>query len=155
IELWSSVFRSARDEPAHMAVLCRDVTERVEEAQAKAQLAAIVESSDDAIAWGDLDGTIRSWNRAAELMYGYSAAEMRGRPAYRLAAPGREGEVAAILDRLRRGERVENFETVRRTKDGRDIDVALTVSPVRDAAGRVIGWSTIARDITAQKPAQS
>ncbi|HEX7091930.1 MAG TPA: ATP-binding protein [Longimicrobiales bacterium] len=155
VEMWGTVFRSAQGEPAHMACLCRDVTERVEEARAKARLAEIVESSDDAIAWGDLDGTIRSWNRAGERLYGYTAAEMVGESAYKLAPPGREGEIATILDRLRRGERIENFETVRRTKDGQDIDVSLTVSPVRDAAGRVIGWSIIARDITAQKQAEA
>ena len=155
VEMWGSVFRSAQGEPEHMACLCRDVTERVEETRAKAQLAAIVESSNDAIAWGDLDGTIRSWNRGAERIFGYTAEEIVGRSAAMLAPPGREGEAAALLERLRHGERIENFETVRRTKDGRDIDISLTVSPIYDAEGRVVGWSTVTRDITAQKKAQA
>ena len=98
-------------------------------------LAAIVESSDDAIIAKDLDGTILSWNRGAERMYGYAAAEAIGRPIYLIVPPPLVDELSAILERIRAGERVRNFETVRATKDGRLIDVALSISPIRDAAG--------------------
>ena len=119
----------------------------------QAYLAAIVESSDDAIISKDLNGVVRSWNAAAERMFGYSAEEVVGRPIRLIIPADRQAEEDDILARLRRGERVDHFQTVRRTKDGRFIDVALTVSPVRDASGRVIGASKIARDVTDQKRA--
>ena len=119
-----------------------------------ALLAAIVESSDDAIASKDLDGVVTSWNRAAERLFGYAAAEMVGRPIAVLAAPGREDEMPAILARIRRGERVDHLETVRRRKDGRLVEVALTVSPVRNRQGRVVGASKVARDITGRRAAE-
>ena len=119
----------------------------------QAYLAAIVESSDDAIISKDLNGVVRSWNAAAERMFGYSAEEVVGRPIRLIIPADRQAEEDDILARLRRGERVDHFQTVRRTKDGRLIDVALTVSPVRDASGRVIGASKIARDVTDQKRA--
>ena len=121
---------------------------------ASSLLTAIVESSDDAIASKTLDGVVTSWNRAAERLFGYAAAEMIGQPIARLAAPGREGEMPAILERIRRGERVDHFDTVRRRKDGTLVEVSLTVSPVRDAAGRVVGASKIARDITERRRAE-
>jgi PAS domain S-box-containing protein len=119
-----------------------------------ALLAAIVESSDDAIASKDLDGIVTSWNRAAERLFGYAAEEMVGRPIAVLAAPGREDEMPAILAHVRRGERVDHFETVRRRKDGGLVEVSLTVSPVRDRRGRVVGASKVARDITGRRAAE-
>jgi PAS domain S-box-containing protein len=121
---------------------------------ADALLAAIVESSDDAIASKTLDGTVTSWNRAAERLFGYAAGEMIGRPIAVLAAPGREDEMPMILARVRRGERVDHFDTVRRRKDGSLVEVSLTVSPVRDARGRIVGASKIARDITERRRAE-
>src|SRR4051812_11587006 len=108
-------------------------------------LAAIVESSDDAIVSKTLDGVVTSWNRGAERLFGYAASEMIGRPIGVLAAPGREPDFADILARVRHGERVEHFETTRRTKDGRIIDVSVTVSPIRDDRGAIVGASKIAR----------
>jgi PAS domain S-box-containing protein len=120
-------------------------------AAAQAYLAAIVESSDDAILSKDLDGIIQSCNAAGERIFGYAAAELVGKPIRILIPPDRQDEEDEILARIRRGECVDHFETVRVTKDGRQLDVSLTISPVRDAAGRVIGASKIARDITDQK----
>lgn len=118
---------------------------------AKDYLAAIVESSEAAIIGKDLDGTITSWNSAAEQIYGYTAEEVIGRPVSILAAPEIQDEMPNILARIRRGERVEHYETLRRRKDGQIIHVSLTVSPVRDSSGRIIGASKIARDITESK----
>jgi PAS domain S-box-containing protein len=118
-----------------------------------AYLAAIVESSDDAIISKDLNGVVRSCNAAAERMFGYSAAELVGSPIRLIIPADRQAEEDEILARIRRGERVEHFHTVRRAKDGSLLDVALTVSPVRDGSGRVVGASKIARDITDQKRA--
>ena len=117
----------------------------------QAFLAAIVESSDDAIYGKTLEGNILSWNHGAERMYGYSAAEILGRPVSFLVPPTKPDEVPQILERLKRGERVEHFETARVRKDGEVIDVSLNVSPIRDASGKIIGASTTARDITEQK----
>jgi PAS domain S-box-containing protein len=132
-----------------------DISDRKAIDSARAHLAAIVESSDDAIISKDLDGTVTSWNRAAENIFGYRADEMVGRPIWLIFPPDRLAEEDLILDRIRRGERVEHFETVRRRKDGHDIDVSLTISPVRDDAGNIIGASKIARDITERKHAET
>ena len=118
------------------------------------RLAAIVESSDDAILAKDLDGTITSWNRGAERLFGYRAAEIVGKSVMLLLPDDRQDDEAPILARLRRGERVRHYETVRRRKDGSLIDISLSVSPLRDANGTVIGASTIARDITERKQAE-
>jgi PAS domain S-box-containing protein len=118
-------------------------------------LAAIVESSDDAILSKDPDGIIQSCNAAGERMFGYSAAELVGKPVRMLIPAERQHEEDEILARIRRGERIDHFETVRLTKDGRCIDVSLTVSPIRDAAGHVIGASKIVRDITDDKRARA
>ena len=115
------------------------------------RLAAIVESSDDAIIGKDLNGVITSWNCGAERMLGYTAEEMIGQKVTVLAPPGLEEDVPRILACIRRGERVEHYETRRRRKDGAIIDVSLTVSPIRDALGAIIGASKIARDITERK----
>lgn len=118
------------------------------------RLAAIVESSDDAILTKDLDGTVTSWNGGAERLFGYRAPEIVGKPVMLLLPDDRRDDEAPILARLRRGERVRHYETVRRRKDGSLIDISLSVSPLRDASGRIIGASTIARDITERKHAE-
>ena len=132
-----------------------DITERQVADNTRAYLAAIVGSSDDAIISKDLDGIVTSWNRGAEIVFGYRAEEMIGRPIAHLFPPNRLHEEDIILDRLRRGERIDHFETVRRRKDGREIDISVTISPVRDATGRIIGASKIARDITERKRAEA
>ncbi|HYP97824.1 MAG TPA: ATP-binding protein [Polyangiaceae bacterium] len=133
----------------------RDVSERRQAAAAKAYLAAIVDSADDAILAKDLNGVIQSCNAAAERLFGYSAAELVGRSVRMLIPPERQLEEDEILARLRRGERLQHFETVRVAKDGRHIDVALTISPVRDEHGKIIGASKIGRDITGVKQAEA
>ena len=120
---------------------------------AQALLAAIVESSDDAIISKDLDGIITSWNRGAERLFGYTASEAVGQPVTILIPEDRLDEEPSILGRVRAGERVDHYETVRRRKDGTPVDISLTVSPIRDGTGRVIGASKIARDITERKEA--
>jgi two-component system cell cycle sensor histidine kinase/response regulator CckA len=114
-------------------------------------LAAIVESSDDAIISKDLNGIIASWNHGAKQLFGYQEKEIIGQPVTLLIPAHRREEEAVILDRIRRGERIEHYETVRQHKDGSLIDISLTVSPIKDAAGKVIGASKIARDITRRK----
>ena len=125
--------------------------EDIEGVGPQAFLASIVECSDDAIYGKTLDGAILSWNRGAERIYGYSAGEMVGRPVSVLVPPNKPDEVPAILERVKRGERVSHFETTRVRKDGEVIDLSLNVSPIRDASGQIIGASTTARDITEQK----
>jgi PAS domain S-box-containing protein len=126
---------------------------RQAEAEA-AQLAAIVQSSDDAIIGMTLEGRITSWNTGAESIFGYTASEMIGQPIFRIIPPELHGEEEEILSRLRRGERIEHYETNRVTKGGRRMDISLTVSPVLDKAGRVIGVSKVSRDITERKRAE-
>jgi PAS domain S-box-containing protein len=111
-------------------------------------LASIVSSADDAIISKDLDGIVTSWNRAAERMFGYTAEEMIGQPIQKLIPPEHIDEEPQILERIRRGEKIEHYESERRRKDGRNICVSLTISPVKDRLGRVIGASKIARDTT-------
>ncbi|TPI32414.1 PAS domain S-box protein [Mesorhizobium sp. B3-2-1] len=129
--------------------------ERLKAQNAAQQLAAIVESSHDAIVSKDLNGIISTWNRGAERLFGYSAAEVIGKPITIVIPGDRLDEEPLILGRIRRGELVDHFETVRRRKDGTLVDISLTISPVRDANGRVVGASKIARDITAQKIAEA
>ena len=119
----------------------------------KKTLAAIVESSDEAISSVNLDGTITSWNLGAEKMYGFRAAEMLGQHVSIIVPEQLREDIPAILDRVRRGESIDYPETVRKTKDGRLIDVSMTVSPIKDESGSITGASTIAHDITAQKQA--
>jgi two-component system NtrC family sensor kinase len=128
-----------------------DVTEQQRTIRAAQHLAAIVDSSDDAIISKDLDGIITSWNQAAERIFGYTEEEMIGKPITWLIPAERAAEEPAILERLRRGERADHFETVRVRKTGEKIDVSLTISPIKDASGKIIGASKIARDITEQK----
>jgi PAS domain S-box-containing protein len=131
--------------------IVRDVGERKQAEEQQAKLAAIVESSDDAIVSKTLGGIITTWNRGAERLFGYRAEEIVGRSVLTLLPQDRHGEEAAILERLRRGERVEHFETVRIAKGGRHIDVSLTISPIKDARGRIVGASKITRDISDRK----
>jgi len=131
-----------------------DVTERVAAERTALRLAAIVESSDDAILSKDLDGTITTWNAAAERLFGYSAGDIVGRPITILVPRDRREEEAAILARIRAGERIDHHETLRRRKDGSLVEVSWSVSPLKDANGRIIGASTIIRDITEQRRAQ-
>lgn len=128
-----------------------DITERTQADTLRARLAAIVESSDDAIVSKDLHGIITSWNQGARRLFGYTAEEAVGQPAKMLFPPDREDEEPRILEQIMRGESTDHFDTVRRRKDGTLVGVALTVSPIKDAEGRVIGSSKIARDITEQK----
>src|SRR5438309_226742 len=122
--------------------------------EADAYLAAIVESSDDAIISKTLDGTISSWNKGAERIFGYRANEAIGKPIYILIPPELAQEEVGILARLKRGQRIDHYETVRMRKDGTRRNVSLTVSPVKDKTGQIIGASKIARDITEYKQFQ-
>jgi len=135
--------------------IATDIEERKQAEAANKHLAAIVESSQDAIIGKDVRGVITSWNREAELLFGYSAEEVIGKPVSTLAAPDRLDEMPSILARILQGNRVEHFETKRRRKNGEIIDVALTVSPVRDASGRIIGASKIVRNIMGRKAAEA
>ena len=141
-------------------VLAERERDRLEEARQKrseetqAKLAAIVESSNDAIIGKTLDAIIATWNGGAQRIFGYTAAEAVGRHISMLIPPERQHEEAEIQERLARGDRIEHFETVRVTKDHRMIDVSLTVSPIRNSAGIVVGASKIVRDITARKKAE-
>jgi PAS domain S-box-containing protein len=131
-----------------------DISERKEAEFTAKRFSAIVESSDDAIVSKDLNGTISTWNAAAERLFGYTAEEIIGKPVTILIPPDRCDEEVEILARLRRGERVDHYETVRRRKDGSLVEISLSVSPIKDADGRVIGASKIARNITERRRAQ-
>ena len=130
-----------------------DITTQKQAEEAR-RLAWIVESSDDAIISKDLDGIITSWNRAAEMLFGYTAREAIGKSVTMLFPPERMNEESSFLERAGTGERIENYETVRLRKDGSPVDVSLTVSPIVDANGNIIGISKIARDISARKRAE-
>jgi PAS domain S-box-containing protein len=131
--------------------IARDITEQKRARALQAYLAAIVTSSSDAIITKDLNGIIQSCNASCERMFGYSAAELVGRSILVLIPQERHSEEAMILDKMRRGERIEHFETVRVAKDGRRLDISLSLSPIKDERGTVIGVAKVARDITAQK----
>ena len=132
-----------------------DITDQVGARDARALVTSIVESSTDAIVTKDLDGTITSWNAAAQQLFGFTAAEMIGGPIRRLIPPERQSEEDDILERLRRGERSEHFETVRIAKDGRRLDVSVTISPLRNATGAIVGASKIARDVSSARSAEA
>ncbi len=134
-----------------IASVSRDITARQQAEETRQRLAAIVESSHDAIISESLDGTIMTWNRGAELTFGYKADEVIGKPITVLAWPGTQDDMQALLRRVREEEVVEHYETLRRHKSGRRLVVSLTLSPVRDTLGNVIGISKIARDITEQR----
>jgi PAS domain S-box-containing protein len=138
----------------HTRCFIRDVTNLKRAEEARATLAAIVESSDDAIISNDLNGIITSWNTGAKRLFGYTAEEMIGQPILRIIPPERREEETNILTRLRRGEQIEHYETVRLSRDGRRIDLSLTVSPIRNSEGKIIGASKIARDISNRKRAE-
>jgi PAS domain S-box-containing protein len=114
-----------------------------------------VESSDDAIISKDLNGIIKTWNKAAERIFGYLPEEVIGKPITILIPEGKRDEEPAILNRIRQGLQIDHYETVRRRKDGTLVDISLTVFPIRDEAGRVVGASKIARDITRRKRAEA
>ena len=133
----------------------RDVTQSYRTEIASRQLAAIVAFSDDAIVGKDLNSVITSWNYGAERIFGYTAEEMIGTSIMRLIPPDRQTEEQEILSRIRRGERVDHFETIRLAKDGRQLNISVTVSPIKDSAGRVVGASKVARDITERKNAEA
>jgi PAS domain S-box-containing protein len=137
-----------------VVVVIAEITERKLGELSARRLAAIVESSEDAIIGMDLDGVVTSWNRGAETVFGHTEGEMAGQSILRLVPEERKHEERQILDCVGHGESVNHFETQRLTKDGRLIDVSVTASPVRDKAGEVIGVSKVARDITAQKKAE-
>lgn len=128
--------------------ILRDISERKQTELALSQLAAIIESSEDAIVSKTLDGTIASWNASAERLYGYTSAEAIGQPIWIIVPPDRVDEEDQILHKIQQGERIRYHETVRQRKNGTVVDVALTVSPVKDTQGQIVGISTIARDIT-------
>jgi PAS domain S-box-containing protein len=130
--------------------VAREITDRKRAERSTALLAAIVDSSDDAIVSKTLEGIITSWNKSAERMFGYRPEEVIGKHITLIIPRDRCDEEANIIERLRRGERIDHFQTVRRRKDGSPVDVSLTISPVRDSAGNIIGASKVARDITAQ-----
>jgi PAS domain S-box-containing protein len=138
----------------HTHCFTRDISDRKRAEEAHARLAAIVESSQDAIISKTLDGIIMSWNAGAQQIFGYEPHEAIGQPILLIVPPERHDEERVILARISRGERVEHYETVRVTKDGRRIDVSLTISPVRDNRGTVIGASKISRDISSRKRAE-
>jgi len=140
--------------PRRYMAIRADITERKRAEGARERLAAIVDSSDDAIISKDLNGTINAWNRGAEKVFGYSAAEAVGKPMLMLFPPERMSEESDILARIGRGESFEHFETTRICKDGKSIDVSVTISPIRDSDGAVVGASKIARDITEHKRAE-
>jgi PAS domain S-box-containing protein len=138
----------------HTRCVTVDVTEQHRAREASALLAAIVDSSDDAIVSKSLDGTILSWNTGAERLFGYVAAEAVGKPITFIIPKELHDEERAILERLRQGEKIDHFETVRVAKDGTRVDISLTISPVRDGRGRIVGASKIARNITERKLAE-
>ena len=148
------IVRDVSGRPLRAIGTAVDITRRERPEEAQARLAAIVEGSDDAIIGKSLDGIVTSWNQGAERIFGYTAEEMVGSPLSRLVPPDRPDEVPSILAAIRRGERVEHFDTERVRKDGQRIQVSLSISPIRDATGDVIGASKIARDVTDRKRAE-
>jgi PAS domain S-box-containing protein len=148
---WWQVLKNEAGMPLRVTGVNIDITERKLAEEASLQLAAIVQSVDDAIVGKDLNGLVTSWNPAAETIFGYRAEEIVGRSILTIVPPELYTQEPMILAKLRAGERIENYETVRLRKDGERINVALTMSPVRNQAGRIIGIAKIARDITRQK----
>jgi PAS domain S-box-containing protein len=154
IQLTVSVVREPSGEPRYFIAVIEDASERKRAEEEHARLAAIVESSEDAIIGKTLDGIITSWNPGAQKIYGYSAEEAVGQSISMLAPPERSEEISDILERVRRGENVQHYETVRVTKGGERRDISLTVSAIKDAQGHIVGASTNARDVTERKEAE-
>jgi PAS domain S-box-containing protein len=162
---WSKPHYPTEHEFRALDVLARQAADLIERVQVETalreseqwlrRLASIVESSHDAIISKDIHGTITTWNKAAELLFGYTSEEAIGQPITILIPPERRGEELSILERVNRGERIDNYETVRQRRDGRSVDVSLTISPVKNAEGKIVGASKIARDITARKRAEA
>jgi PAS domain S-box-containing protein len=140
--------------PPMILLAVEDVTERQRADIATASLAAIVNSSEDAIIGKNLNGVMTSWNKGAEHLFGYTAQEAIGQSVTMLIPPERQQEEVEILERLKRGESVKHFETVRVRKDGSLLEISLTISPIKDPTGLVIGASKVARDITESKRAE-
>jgi PAS domain S-box-containing protein len=154
IELNAFAIRDATGTIVGYSAIARDITERKQAEIALNRLAAIVEYSSDAIIGKDLNSIVTSWNKGAEKIFGFTSGEMVGASFMRLIPEDRRRDEGLILGKIRRGETLEHFETVRKTKDGRLIDVSVTVSPIKDSSGRIIGASKIARDITDVKRAK-
>jgi PAS domain S-box-containing protein len=154
ISLTVSPIKNAQGEVIGTSRIARDITERKRAEEAQAHLAAVVEHSRDPIISKSPDGTVTSWNSAAEALFGYSAAEMIGQSVRRIIPPELMAEEDEILDRLRAGQSVEHFETELLTKDGRRVPVSLTISPIKDATGLVVGASKVVHDITERKRAE-
>jgi PAS domain S-box-containing protein len=148
-------FLDVNGKPRQFVAIRTDVTAQKKAEQAAGHLAAIVESSDDAVVGKTLAGVVTSWNAGAEKLFGYNAAEIIGQPILRLIPPARAHEEAEILERIRRGECVRTFDTERLRKDGSIVPISVTVSPIRDAEGSVIGASKVARDITERRQAEA
>jgi PAS domain S-box-containing protein len=148
-------FLEVDGKPRQYMAIRADITERKRAEEMRERLAAVVDSSEDAIISKTLDGTINAWNRGAERLFGYSAAEVIGKPMLLLFPPERAEEERDILERIRSGQSIEHFETVRVRKDGTRIDVSATVSPIKDSSGAIVGASKIARDITARNCAEA
>ena len=147
-------FLNADGKPRQYVAIRADITERKRAEEMRAQFVSIIEFSDDAILSKTLDGIITSWNPGAERLFGYTAREAIGKPMLTFIPPERKGEEAEILARIARGESLRHFETVRVRKDGKRVEVSVTVSPIKDSFGKVIGASTIARDISERKRAE-
>ena len=162
---WQKPHSPTEHELRALDVLARQAADLIERVQVETTLreseqrlqwlASIVESSHDAIISKDIDGSITTWNKAAELLFGYTSKEVIGQSITTLIPPELHGEELTILERISRGEQIENYETVRRRRDGSSVDVSLTISPVRNAQGRIVGASKIARDITMRKRAEA
>ena len=148
ISLTVSPVRDDRGNVIGASKVARDITLRRQRDELRARLAAIVQSSDDAIVGKTLDGVIASWNEGAERLFGYTAEEAIGQPIFLIIPEDRRAEEEDVLSRLRRGERISHFETIRRTKDGRRVPMSLSVSPILDDQGRITGAAKVARDIS-------
>jgi PAS domain S-box-containing protein len=154
--VWGSLSISLlKGSPSRLVLaMVQDITDKKKAEEARYRYAAVIESSDDAIASGTLDGIIVSWNTGAQKIYGYTEAEAVGKPISMLVPPELPDEENKILETLKSGDRIEHFETVRVTKTGKRINVSLTISPIKDSTGKTVGISGIARDITERKLAE-
>jgi PAS domain S-box-containing protein len=154
ISVTASPIKNAEGRIIGASKIARNITERRRTEQLMRRLASVVESSDDAIVSKDLDGIVRTWNPGAERLFGYTAEEVIGKPITLLIPIDRHDEELDILSRIQRGERIDHYETVRRRKDGSLVEISLTVSPIKNAEGAVVGASKTARDITERRRAQ-